>query len=73
MNTTARLDEIIQRQRTGRSLDLLFAIFIAMLMVLQVAGLRSAAADSRQAPVATAAQVSAVSAPVLSCSTASIC
>ncbi|MCE9577170.1 MAG: hypothetical protein K8W52_28740 [Deltaproteobacteria bacterium] len=73
MTTTTRLDEIIQRQRTGRSLDLLFAMFIAMLMVLQVAGLRRAAADSRHAPAITEAQASSPSAPAPACPTLDVC
>lgn len=71
MTTTTRLDEIIQRQRTGRSLDLLFAIFIAMLMVLQVAGLRRAAADSRSLPAFVDA--GSVSAPDGACPTIDVC
>ena len=72
MTTSTRLDEIIQRQRTGRSLDLLFAMFIAMLMVLQVAGLRSAAADSRVAPAITeAAARTPATAPA--CPTTDVC
>ncbi len=73
MTTTTRLDEIIQRQRTGRSLDLLFAMFIAMLMVLQVAGLRRAAADSRQAPAVSTASAPAPSAPAPMCPTTDVC
>jgi len=42
-NTTNRLDEIARRDRGGRARDLAFAILIAMLMVLQLSGLRSAA------------------------------
>lgn len=72
MTTTTRLDEIILRQRHGRSLDLLFAMFIAMLMVLQVAGLRRASADSLHAPIVTQAQA-ASPAPAGSCATVDIC
>ena len=40
---TNRLDGIVQRERGGRARDLAFAILIALLMVLQVSALRSAA------------------------------
>ena len=71
---TNRLDDIAQRQRTSRSRDLAFAILIAMLMIFQITGLRSAVAKTNR-PVA--AQPSA-SAPQLdvgqaSCSTTPVC
>jgi hypothetical protein len=46
---TNRLDVIAQRQRTSRSRDLAFFILIAMLMIFQITGLRSAVAKSNRA------------------------
>jgi hypothetical protein len=49
MNTTStmsRLDEIADRNSKSRILDFAFAAMIALLLVLSVASLRSAAAQS---------------------------
>lgn len=47
MNTmTTRLDEIAERNSRGRKIDLAFAMMIAVLLFVCVAGLRAAAAPS---------------------------
>jgi hypothetical protein len=74
---TNRLDEIAQRQRTSRSRDLAFAILIAMLMIFQITGLRSAVAKTSRSvaaqPAATLPAPADVAAPNCTATTTPVC
>jgi hypothetical protein len=75
MNTTSRLDEIANRQRTSRVRDVAFAIMVAALMTFSVTGLRNAVASTRQPAMAKAAIASPAQLDVsdASCSASPVC
>jgi len=57
---TNRLDDIANRQRTARVMDLLFAAMIAFLMIWSIASLRVASANAETAGLKQAPAVQQV-------------
>ena len=64
MTTTSRLDDIATRSRTSRSRDMAFAVLIALLVIFQITGLRSAVAKTNR-PVAAHPAAPTMPAPQL--------